>query len=124
MSTAVAVAVGGALGAVSRWAVTVGMLRLTGPGFPWGTLMVNVTGSFLVGVAVVWAQNAGLPETYRHFLTVGLLGSFTTFSTYSLETLTLVETGAWLRAGSYALGSLSLGLAAVWAGMTLASRMA
>lgn len=118
-----AVAFGGAIGAVARWGATVWIDRVAASGFPWGTLFVNVTGSFLLGAAVVWTQQSNVSQPTRLFLTMGLMGSFTTFSTYSFEALALLESGAWMRAGGYALGSLALGLAGVAAGMAVAARM-
>lgn len=123
MTTALAVALGGALGALARWGATLWIDRTVGGSFPWGTFSVNVVGCFVLGAAVVWIQSTEASAPVRHFLTVGLMGSFTTFSTYSFETLALLETGAWLRAGGYALGSLAVGLTAVAAGMFLAGRL-
>lgn len=91
-----------------------------GAGFPWGTLAVNVLGSLVLGVVVRTAELSAMSPELRAFLAVGLCGAFTTFSTFSLETLALLQAGAWPRAAAYALGSLALGLAAVAAGLALA----
>ena len=118
-----AVAFGGALGAVGRWGSTVWLDRVIGGTFPFGTLFVNVAGSFLLGLAVVWVHASGASSDTRHFLTIGLLGSFTTFSTYSFEALAMLEAGSWIRAGSYVLGSVALGLLGVAAGMAVGARV-
>jgi CrcB protein len=93
---------------------------MLGPAFPWGTLGVNVSGSFLMGVLVAALERGTLPPEFQALLAVGILGSFTTFSAFSLETLALLQDGAWGRALAYALGSLALGLLGVAAGMALA----
>jgi len=112
------VALGGALGAVARYGLGIAVFRLTGPGFPLGVLSANVIGSFLMGVFVVLAAQRGLTHL-SPFVMTGLLGGFTTFSAFSLETMTLVERGAWGQAGLYvvlsvllSVGGLALGLAA------------
>jgi len=114
------IAIGGAVGAVARHFVGVQMLRLLGGGFPWGTLTVNVLGSFAMGalvelMAIRW--NVG-PEL-RAFMTVGVLGAFTTFSTFSLDVAVLGERGALLPAASYVLLSVGLSIAALFAGLWL-----
>lgn len=115
------VAVGGALGAVARYGLTGWVQAQAASGFPWGTLVVNVLGSFLLGASVAWlATSAVTPET-REFVTIGLLGAFTTFSTFTYETVALVREGDWLRAGGYLAGSLGLGLLALVAGLALAA---
>jgi len=111
------VALGGALGALGRWGRAGWIARLGGSGFPWGTLVVNVLGSLLLGGAAVALAGAG--EETRRFVTIGLLGAFTTFSTYSYETVLLAQEGAWLRALTYAALSVVLALAAIVAGGAL-----
>lgn len=118
-----AVASGGALGAVARYAASGWVQGATAGFFPWGTFAVNVTGSFVLGFAVVWLHATVASPEARQFVTIGMLGSFTTFSTYSYETVEMLRDGAWLRAGGYALGSLLLGLAAVAAGAALAATL-
>lgn len=115
-----AVALGGALGASGRYLLSTVLQRLLGDGFPWGTLGVNLLGSFLLGLLFAAIQREAIPPEFQGLLAVGVLGSFTTFSTFSLETLTLLHEGAWGRAATYALGSLVLGLAAVALGVALA----
>ena len=120
-SALVAVGAGGALGAVARYAMTDWVRRFAGDAFPWGTLAVNVTGSLLLGFMLVWMQTHLTTNQSRLFAAVGILGSFTTFSTYSYEAVELVRVGAFWRAGGYALGSLVLGLLAVVVGATVAA---
>ncbi|HSM06455.1 MAG TPA: fluoride efflux transporter CrcB [Longimicrobiales bacterium] len=119
-ATLVAVGVGGALGATARYLVAGGLQGMLGDAFPWGTLGVNVSGSFLLGLLFAAVARGSIPPEFQALLAVGILGSFTTFSAFSLETLALIQEGAWVRAATYALGSLALGLAAVAAGMALA----
>lgn len=85
---------GGGLGSAARYGVEVLALRLVGSGYPWGTFAINVLGSFLMGVvAETFALKAGLSQPLRLFLTTGIIGGFTTFSTYALETALLQERG-------------------------------
>jgi CrcB protein len=119
MMTFLHVAAGGALGAVLRLGVTLGMARVSGPGFPLGVLTVNVLGSFLIGGLVVLSFHRGL-EHLNPFLVTGVLGGFTTFSTFSLEALTLYERGAAGAAVAYVGLSVGLSLAAVALGAWLA----
>ena len=119
-ATLVAVALGGALGALLRTFVSSGLQGMLGPAFPWGTLGVNVSGSFLMGILFAAVQRGTIPPEFQALLAVGLLGSFTTFSAFSMETLTLLQEGAWIRAVTYAAGSVVLGLGAVAAGFALA----
>jgi CrcB protein len=119
--TVLAVAFGGALGAVARYWVTGWIQDASGGFFPWGTFGVNVAGSLLLGFALVWLQGTVASTEARALLTIGFLGSFTTFSTFSYETVAMLRDGEWWRAGGYAMGSLALGLAAIVAGAALAS---
>jgi CrcB protein len=113
------VAAGGALGSAARY----GVGRLVGPQLtgvvPWQTFIVNATGSFLIGLALVAAARLGWPGWWRPFLAVGILGGYTTFSTFALETVEFALRGAYVAAGGYALGSLAVGLAAAAAGILL-----
>jgi len=114
--TLVQVALGGALGASARYLVNVATMRLAGSGFPWATVIVNVAGSFLMGMLVVaLAKTSG--TRHAPFLMTGLLGGFTTFSAFSLDTLTLYERGQPGVAAAYAAGSVVLSLAAIVAGI-------
>ncbi|WP_114966254.1 fluoride efflux transporter CrcB [Alkalilacustris brevis] len=113
------VALGGAAGAILRYGTQMGAQRLFGPGVPSGTLFVNVLGSFLIGIVFVWLIDKGLMR-HAPFLLVGVLGAYTTFSTFSLDALLLWERGLHGWAVGYALGSVILSLAAVVAGVWLA----
>jgi len=114
--TLVQVALGGALGASARYLVNVATMRLAGSGFPWATVIVNVAGSFLMGMLVVaLAKTSG--TRHAPFLMTGLLGGFTTFSAFSLDTLTLYERGQPGVAAAYVAGSVVLSLAAIVAGI-------
>jgi CrcB protein len=120
MQMLLAIAAGGALGAVSRHYVAGQVLRAVGPGFPYGTMLVNVLGSLLMGLMITaFAVKFETSNELRGFLTVGLLGGFTTFSTYSLEAALLIERGDWTGAALYAFGSMALGLVALFAGIWL-----
>jgi len=115
-----AIAAGGALGAVARHQVSATVMRLAGAGFPWGTLAVNILGSFLMGVLIeLMAQRLNIGQELRAFLTVGFLGAFTTFSTFSLDFATLFERGAGVAALGYAALSVVLAIAALFAGLAL-----
>lgn len=103
-------ALGGAVGTLARYGITGGMLAWLGSGFPWGTFAVNMIGSFALGLAIQGSETAALTPELRAMLTIGFCGAFTTFSTFSLETITLIQHGAWGRASLYTFGSLGLGL--------------
>ena len=122
IGTVLQVALGGAIGSVARYLTNVAVMRGIGPGFPWGTVIVNVVGSFLMGVLVVWLAEKG---ALRHapLLMTGLLGGFTTFSAFSLDAVTLWERGAVGPALVYVLGSVLVSLAALFAGMALTRGM-
>ncbi len=118
-STLLQVALGGAIGASGRYLTGVAAVRLMGHGFPWGTLAVNVFGSFLMGVLVV-ALAYGGGNRAAPFLITGLLGGFTTFSAFSLDAMVLYERGQIGLAGAYVAGSVILSLAAMMLGLLLA----
>lgn len=113
------VAFGGAIGASARYVVNSTVPRLLGHGFPYATVLVNVLGSVLMGVLVVVLAHKG-GTRYAPFLMTGVLGGFTTFSAFSLDTLTLWERGEVLTAAAYVVGSVALSLAGITVGMTLA----
>lgn len=115
----VGIALGGALGAVARYGLSGWIHARLGAAFPWGTLGVNVLGSFLIGLCFSYLQHTSLPPEAREFVAIGLLGAFTTFSTFTWETAALLQDGEWTRAALYVGGSLLLGLAAVLAGLGL-----
>jgi CrcB protein len=120
VSTLSLVALGGAIGASLRYLTGVGLLRLFGPQeFPTGILTVNVIGSFLMGVFVVAAAHRGLTHL-SPFLMTGLLGGFTTFSAFSLETMTLVERGDAVQAALYVILSVGLSVGALALGLVAA----
>lgn len=125
MSTYLIIALGGALGSVLRFWLGGFVAVHGGDGFPWGTLLVNVTGSLAIGFfAAFTARETGrwpVSESLRAFIMVGVCGGYTTFSAFSLQTLHLLQAGDWLRAGAYVAGSVFLCLTAVWAGHVLAT---
>lgn len=112
------VSVAGVVGVLLRYGATLGAARMLGPGLPWGTLGVNVLGSFAIGaVTVLGLERAALSDDLRIALTVGLLGGFTTFSSFSLESVKMIEGGQWAYALLYISLSVILCLAATAAGM-------
>lgn len=112
------VAAGGALGAMARYGSVVAVGRLTGFGFPWGTVTVNLAGSLLLGLLIgALAHGLHLSQEARGLIVVGFLGAFTTFSTFSLDTVTLLERGSWWPAFGYAAGSVVAGIALFFAGL-------
>lgn len=116
------VAIGSALGGMARFWMGLVVAALTGPRYPWGTLLINVLGSFLIGlVAAAGMPTArfGLPVEARVFLMVGVCGGFTTFSSFSLQTFELLERGEPLAALGYTLGSVVLCVLGTWMGMAL-----
>jgi CrcB protein len=116
----IAIAAGGALGALLRYWVSNGVYQLLGRDFPYGTLAVNVLGSLAMGLLYVLLleRSAAAPE-WRALLLVGVLGAFTTFSTFSLETLNLLQDGALLRASLNITLSVVVCLAAAWLGVAV-----
>lgn len=113
------IAIGSALGGVARHWTGDLAARWLGIGFPWGTLFVNVIGSFIIGLVFTLTGPQGRIDagaSVKAFVMVGLCGGYTTFSAFSLQTLALMQDGAWLRAGANAVGSVVLCLAAVWLG--------
>lgn len=114
------VALGGAVGSVCRYLVGVGALRLMGPAFPWGTLAVNVAGSFAIGIlAELIVARFGASTELRLLLITGFLGGFTTFSAFALDAVTLFERGASLAAVTYLILSIGASIAAAIAGIGL-----
>ena len=119
------VAVGGALGSGLRHLVNLAALRLFGPAFPWGTLAVNIAGSFVMGVFVeVLARRFGGSAELRLFVATGILGGFTTFSAFSLDVAVLYERGATAQAALYVAASLAVSVAALFVGMWLGKSLA
>ncbi|MDB2413248.1 fluoride efflux transporter CrcB [Litoricolaceae bacterium] len=112
------IAAGGALGAVSRYGVTLGAARLGATGFPYATLTVNVIGSFLIGLFVAWlGGRTEINPALRPLIQVGFLGALTTFSTFSLDALILIEQGRFTQAGLYIAASVLICLAACFIGL-------
>ncbi len=116
------VALGGALGASLRFLSGAAILRAMGSGFPYGTMFVNVVGSFLMGLLAFYLMERmdGSFSRYAPFLMTGLLGGFTTFSAYSLDALYLLERGRYASASVYMGGSVVLAIGALFLGMTIA----
>ncbi len=113
---------GGGIGAGLRHGVNLGTARWLGTEFPWGTLTVNVVGSFLIGVFAAWFAFRGdsyTTQSLRLFLTTGILGGFTTFSAFSLDFALLFERGDAMLAAIYVIASVALSLAAIFAGLWL-----
>jgi CrcB protein len=120
-----AVALGGALGSVMRYLVGIGAGKAFGTDFPWGTLIINITGSFVMGVfAGLFATRWNLPQAARIFLTVGICGGYTTFSTFSLDAFYLIERGELAATAAYMVGSAVLSVGALVAAMHLVRTMA
>ena len=119
-----ALGLAGSLGAMARFGVSYWMLQWFGRDFPWGTLLVNILGSFLMGfLAVYLLSKLHWPEPMRIVLLTGFLGAFTTFSAFSVDALFLIEREAWLRAIFYVTASVLFALLATRGGMVLAERM-
>lgn len=113
-----AVAAGGAIGATGRFLMGKMMLKAMGPGFPWGTLTVNLLGSFAIGLIVTFmASRYNMSHHWQGFLVTGILGGFTTFSAFSLELGLMLERNEVTSAALYAFGSLFFGVAALFLGL-------
>lgn len=124
MQQLLAIAGGGALGAVLRFLMSSHIYRLFGRDFPYGTLAVNILGSFLMGIFFIFIIERGmLSAEWRSIIIVGFLGAFTTFSTFSIETLTLLESGELSRAVLNIFLSVALCLAATWLGLLMGRQL-
>ena len=119
-----AITIGGGLGALCRYGLFQAVQRLSGPGFPTGTLAANLLGSFLIGFLWQLFEGSRLTNEWRLFLFTGFLGGFTTFSTFARETTQLLKVGEWKTGLAYLLLSNGLGLTLVVAGYLLARRLA
>ncbi len=125
MNALLAVAVGGAAGSVARYLVVLGCVRLCGPLFPWGTLAVNVAGSFVMGiVAALLFRFGAAAETVRHLVMVGFLGGFTTFSSFSLDVVGLAQRGETAAAAAYVLASVVFSVGGLLVGLKAAQWLA
>jgi fluoride exporter len=119
-----AIAIGAALGGVSRYYLASSIQQRLGTSFPWGTLVVNVTGSLLLGFVLRYALSTpAVSVEMRALLTTGFCGGYTTFSTFSFETAALLEEGQYERAGAYVLGSVVLSIVATICGLILAREL-
>lgn len=125
MSHLFLVMVGGAIGAGTRHLTGRAALMLWGPAFPWGTLIVNIVGGFAMGIVAGWlAVRASGDETLRYLVGVGLLGGFTTFSAFSLETVSILQRGEHGLAALYILSSVAGSIVALFAGLHLTRALA
>jgi fluoride exporter len=115
---------GGGIGALARFRLARWIYARTGASFPWGTLAVNVSGSFALGLVLPLLDALGPLSLARGFLTVGCIGAFTTFSTFAYEAVMLLQEGRGLRAGLYIASSLGLGLVSIAAGLLVGSAVA
>ena len=115
------IALGGALGSIARYWVGSTVAGRMGIRFPYGTLLVNLTACVIIGFSLTYlGRRADLNPAWRFLIPVGFIGAYSTFSTYEWETLSSIRSGAFFLAALYALGSLILGLVAVWGGSLLA----
>ena len=120
------IAIGSAIGGIARYWCSGVAARLIGETFPWGTLIVNVIGSFIIGFFAILTGPEGrfmVPSVARQFVMIGLLGGYTTFSSFSLQTLNLATDREYLYAGLNILGSVALCLLSVWLGHLAATRI-
>jgi CrcB protein len=115
------IALGGALGSIARFWVGSAIGSRMGVRFPYGTLVVNITACLVIGFSLTYlGKLADLNPAWRYLIAVGVIGAYSTFSTYEWETLSTLRSGAFALASVYAVGSLVLGLAATWCGAALA----
>jgi CrcB protein len=118
------IAFGGALGSVARYWVGSTIGSRMGTKFPYGTFVINITACVIIGFSLTFlAKRVEINYAWRFLVSVGFIGAYSTFSTYEWETLSTIRTGAFLVAASYAVGSLILGLAAVWFGTIIAENI-
>lgn len=120
ITSIIQVAIGGAIGAVGRYLTGVAAVRVMGHGYPWGTLTVNIVGSFLMGVLIVVLMTKDGGMRIAPLLMTGILGGFTTFSAFSLDALTIFERGQVGQAAFYVVASVVLSLLAIFLGVMIA----
>lgn len=119
--TALAIFVGAGMGGLARYALSGWVQSMSGAGFPWGTLVVNVSGSLLLTFVYGLLEGTPASAEWRAFLGIGVLGGYTTFSTFSYEAVRFLQDGEWTRASFYVLGGVALSLAGAAAGFVLSS---
>lgn len=123
MTAAALVFLGAGIGGVARYALGGWVQAAGGPSFPWGTLVMNVTGSLLLTLLVGALERTSASPEWRLFLGIGVLGGYTTFSTFSYETVRLIQDGDWQRASGYVASSVLLSIAAAFVGFWLAGAL-
>ncbi len=124
MMQLISIAIGGAVGALCRYGMSNGIYAMLGRGFPYGTLSVNLLGSIIMGASyVIMLERMDVSPEWRAGITIGLLGAFTTFSTFSIETLNLLEAGESIKAGLNILLSVSLCISGCWLGMIIGRQL-
>jgi CrcB protein len=115
------IALGGALGSIARYWIGSTLANRLGTRFPYGTLLINLTACIAIGFVLTFmGKRAGFSASWRYLVPIGFVGAYSTFSTYEWETMSLLRAGGYPMAALYSLGSLILGLAAVWCGMLAA----
>jgi CrcB protein len=126
MANALWIFIGGGLGSLARWWASGFIAQRFGETFPWGTLLVNISGSFVIGLFATLTGPDGrwlAPASFRQFFMLGICGGYTTFSSFSLQTLNLVEDGQWFRAAANTVLSVVLCLIGVWLGHIMAMNL-
>jgi fluoride exporter len=121
MRNVLVIALGGAVGTAARYGLG-GVIQRATTAFPLSTLVINITGSFLLGFLMRWLLSTTASPELRAALTIGFCGGYTTFSTFSYETARLIESGSWTRAGTYVVASVAASLLATFAGFAVAVR--
>lgn len=123
MNSLIYIALGGGLGAFARHLAGEQSRRLWGSDFPYGTMSVNIIGSFLMGLLIGWLLSRDGSDGFKLFLATGFLGGFTTFSAFSLDAINLMERKAYAPFLFYVVGSVVIAILALWLGLTLARRI-
>lgn len=123
MTLLLMIGLAGAIGTLARFGIGGWVQERAGTGFPWGTLLINITGSVILGFTFRYAEGTPIRPEIRAMVGIGFCGGFTTFSTFSYETARLLENGQWNRAALYIAGSVLLSLAGTFGGFHMASSM-